>query len=133
MVARLAVINNNITGNGGYGIDDTDAPTDSASGPAAFVDYNNFGTGSTANTSGTISEGVMEPNSLTVDPGYADTAAADFSVDVSVKELGFPDGTQTLGAGQSGTSSYIDIGAAQRQEAGGGGGSPRLINGGLIS
>jgi hypothetical protein len=76
----------------------------------------------------------MEPNSITVDPGYTNTATADFSVDVSVKGLGFPNGTQTLGVGQSGTKSYVDIGAAQRQEAGGGGGGSRkLINGGLIS
>jgi hypothetical protein len=132
---RNAIINCNITGNGGYGIEDIDVPTDSEGGPAAIVDYNNFGTGSTANTSGTIAEGLMEPNSLTVDPGYTNTATADFSVDVSVKGLGFPNGTQTLGVGQSGTKSYVDIGAAQRQEAGGGGGggSPRLINGGLVS
>lgn len=108
------IINNNITGNNGYGI-----IAGSNQSEVNFVaDYNNFGTGGTANVSGPRQNFPAGVHDLAVDPGYTSVASSDFSIGPNVKALGFPIAPTTIGADQSGTKSYVDIGAAQRQERG---------------
>lgn len=62
----------------------------------------------------------------TSDPQYTDAANGDFSIGTNLKEKGFP-GTGNIG--YSSTRSHVDIGAAQRQEAGAGGGTVNLLRG----
>lgn len=122
----VMILNNNFTANGAYGIEFASAVT------RTFVeDYNNFGSGGTANTSGAISHSIpIGDNSLNVDPQYTATGSDDYSVGANVKALGFPDADRNIGADQSGTVTFVDIGAAQREEpAGGGGGSNSIIGG----
>ncbi len=114
VASRLVLYNNEITGNGGWGIK---GPADVSN--IAFVDYNNFGTGATANTSGDSDTIPVGANSLNVDPGYANAGSGDFAVGTNVKAEGFPDAAGGIGISKT-TTSYVDIGAAQREEAGGG-------------
>lgn len=116
---------NNITANGNYGI----RAASGQIGIAAFVDYNNFGTGATANTSGDRLNLNAGAHDLNVDPQYTDAANGDFSVGTNVRAKGFPDATRYIGANQSLTRSYVDIGAAQRQEAASGGGGAIILQG----
>ena len=107
------IANNNITANGRYGINGH-ATLDANKG---FIDYNNFGTGATANTSGDMNLITDGANDLAVDPSYTDAANKDFSVGTSVKAEGFPDAARKAGSNPStGSVWYVDIGV-QRQEA----------------
>lgn len=107
-VSCYVIINNTITGNTGYGI------TAIADSEHHFIDYNNYGTGATANSSGATNNVDKGPNDLEVDPGYADAANGDFSPGVNLKAAGFP------GAFRGGNStSYLDIGGVQREEPAG--------------
>lgn len=126
----LRIQNCNITKNNGYGI--KAHANQRLTKP--FVDYNNFGTGTTANSSGNVLNIDAGPHDLNVDPQYTDADAGDFSVGTNVQAKGFPDATRYIGANQSLTRSYVDIGAAQRQEAaGGGGGGNRIFGSGIIT
>lgn len=103
----------NITNNSGTGL--------KFSGTAPHVptvQYNNFYGNGTASSGFTL-----DATNLTADPGYTDrtNTVRNYAVGTAMKAAGFPASTATIGAGQSGTTSYVDIGAAQRQEAGSGG------------
>ncbi len=124
-VDRSSCFNNNITANGGWGI----------KGPASharkyFWDFNNFGTGGTANTLGASENIPIGDNSLEVDPGYTAAGSGDFSVGANVKAKGSPDADAVIGIGST-TTSFVDIGGAQREEpaGGGGGGSCHILGG----
>lgn len=118
-LAYLLIENCNITGNGGYGVDFTGAPAAAALAVSRATIRNcNFGTGATANTSGAANNYTLDGTNVNVDPGYANAAGNDFAVGVNVKALGHP--TAIIGGLSSGTRSYVDIGAAQRQEPAGG-------------
>ncbi len=123
--SQTQIVNNNITGNGGDGIRRSN---NSLEDYGVVVDYNNFGTGATANTSGDVLGPTKGPNNLSVDPQYTATGSDDYSVGANVKAKGLPDVARTIGANQSGTTSYVDIGAAQRQEPAGGGGGTTIIS-----
>lgn len=126
-VGPTTIINTNLTGNGGYGITYTDTEKF-----LYHIDYNNFGNGSTANTSGAVNGLTQGPNDLAVDPQYTDASSKNFAVGTNLKEKAMPlGGTKVVGGSNSATYSYKAIGAAQRQEAGGGGGGP-LIGGRLV-
>lgn len=117
------VQNNNITGNGAYGLNLSGSPTAGLLAAAAIlIRNNNFGTGATANTSGAAAGITLDASNLQVDPGYTDGTSAtnNFAVGANVKALGHP--TANIGGMTTGTRSYVDIGAAQRQEPGGAGG-----------
>lgn len=119
-MANAIIFNNNITANGGYGIRGTGVGA--STGPVSYADFNNFGTGATANTSGSTLNVAAGDNDLAVDPGYADAANGDFAAGTNIKAKGFPAATRDLGSNpSSGTTAYNDIGIS-RQEAGGGGG-----------
>jgi hypothetical protein len=121
-VGQNTVIKNcNITGNGGYGINGH-STLDLLIG---WHDYNNYGTGGTANTSGARNNLTAGTNDLAVDPSYTNVGSNNFSVGTSVAAKGYPvGGTTYLGANKSATYSYVDIGAAQRVEASGSSGEP---------
>ena len=98
-----------------------------------IIDFNGFGAGTFGQTSGQYSGYSGGSNDVTlgsnVDP-YVDEASGDYALDdtngSALKAAGFPGAFRGIA-----TTSYVDIGAAQRLEAGGG--ATRLINGGLIS
>lgn len=89
-LAQGALLNNNVTGNTGWGVDLDGATLIAAS--IAQIRNNNFGTGLLANGSGTISTTGAGEDNQTYDPGYANAAAGDFTQSSGVTQgLGFPD------------------------------------------
>jgi hypothetical protein len=108
------LINNSVTGNGGYGI-----RGNSTDNFLLFADHNNFGTGATANTSGAGLNVATGANDLELDPQYVDAANGNFEIGTNLKAKGFPKSSEFVGL-NSLTNSFVDIGAAQREEAGGG-------------
>ena len=131
-VETLVITNCNITGNGAYGLDVTVSTQAVVDTMVALVDYNNFGTGGTANTSGARNGISAGANDIAADPGYASAGTGDFSCGTGVKALGFPDASRTVGANQSNTTTYVDIGGAQREEPAGGG-SASVLGGGALN
>jgi hypothetical protein len=107
------LINNNVTGNGGYGI-----RGNSTDNFLLFADHNNFGTGATANTSGARLNVATGANDVELDPQYVDAANGNFEIGTNLKAKGFPKSSEFVGL-NSLTNSFVDIGAAQREEAGG--------------
>lgn len=104
--------NCNITANGGWGVNfsNASAPSLAQLRAAGFNLRNcNFGTGATANTGGDVSVASLVDSCINVDPGYVATGSDNYGVGASVAALGYPGVV-----GQSGTTSYMDIGAAQR-------------------
>lgn len=110
-VGRPIIINNHICKNGGYGL------LGSAAGQAlieTFINCNNFGNGSSANTSGARSNFVAGPNDVSVEPNFVDPDNGDFRVRNSATwGAGFPFSSRNIGYGTNpgtGTRPYIDIG-----------------------
>jgi hypothetical protein len=108
----LQIINCQITANTGYGIN--------CSGTAPhvpIVEFCNFGNASdsTANGSGAANGITLSGTNTTVAPGYVDATntVRNFAIASSLKAAGFPVSTATIGAGQSGTTTYVAMGAAQ--------------------
>lgn len=101
---------NQFTNNGGYGIR-AHANSDLVK---SFVDYNNYHN----NTSGARLNLTAGAHDQTADPGYVDASIMDYRLaSVASAGKGFPEATRRLGANPStGTTSYVDMGAAQRQE-----------------
>jgi hypothetical protein len=109
------ILNNNITGNGGYGINGH-ASIDAVK---YLIDYNNFGSGvGIANSGGAMNNVTANGNDLAVDPGYANAAVGNFRAGTAIKAEGIPDAARTIGAGQGGTTAYIDIGIQRRDGTG---------------
>ena len=109
--SNLIVYNNNITGNGRYGLN---TPT-SGDMTKILVNNNNYGSGSTANGSGAVNNITLGAESITVDPAYVSAATGDFRVGVTVASKGFPLDPRTIGGNTSLTNSFTDIGASQRR------------------
>lgn len=120
--------NNIFTYNGGYGVNFSGSGMSNARATCqqTVIENNCFSN----NTSGTISVLTIDTGTVTADPSgglatatkdYAGvTGGSSFAVGTQVQALGFPlAGTMPVGK-YSSTYSYEDIGAAQRQEAGGG-------------
>lgn len=105
----LTCMNNILDTNGGYGLN--------CAGTLALndrlnqgIDYNNFNGNTTAARNG-ISVGTHD---TALSPGFTNVGSFDWSIGTNLKALGFPGLIR-----KSATTSYVDIGAAQRQEAGG--------------
>lgn len=111
--ATTVIINNQFTNNTAYGLN-----LSGTTPHFPICEYNNF------NGNGTdAANGLTLPSSnTTIDPGYTDTtnSVRNYAVGTAAKATGFPAATATVGAGQSGTTTYVEIGAAQRQEVAGG-------------
>lgn len=98
--------------NGAYGIDYDASTTNSIF--LDFTDYNNFNGNATA----AVNNGATQAHDSTADPQFTNAASDNFAIGTNLKGLGFP------GSYPSGLSvGYVDIGAVQREEASGGGGS----------
>ncbi len=108
-VQSANIVNNIFANNGGYGIK---FPNSLAYNDRCtpFCDYNTF----YSNTSGTMQYKTAGANDSTANPTFTSTGTGDFSVGTNMKAIGFP-----ALITKSGTTSYVDMGAAQRQEAGG--------------
>lgn len=104
------IINCQLTGHGAYGLQ-----VDGTNLQRLNQDYNNYGSGGTANGSG-ASNITIGSNSLQVDPGYTNAAGGDFSIGLATRQKAFPLNTRTLGASQSNTKTSTDIGVSQRNE-----------------
>lgn len=78
-----------------------------------IIDYNNVWN-NTTNYQG-ISAGTHD---LNVDPQFTNSAGGDYSIGTNLKAMGFPGVFPPAAA--IATTGYLDIGAVQRQEAGGG-------------
>jgi hypothetical protein len=78
--------NNNFTKNGGYGINAVSGTTNNM----LTEDYNNFGTGALANTSGDVNNFTKGPNDIAVDPQYANASAGDFTPSNTATQVAFP-------------------------------------------
>ena len=117
LTGTVIIDNNQITNNGtsgtAYGLNFSGTASH-----APVVEYNNF----YGNRSAAANGITLDATNLTTDPGYADrtNSVRNYAVGASMKATGFPASTATIGAGQSGTTTYVDIGASQRQESGGG-------------
>jgi hypothetical protein len=85
-VAATVIANNHFTGNTKYGLE-LPAGTD---GWKPFFDYNNFGTGGLANTSGAVSGITTGAHDLTVDPQYVGATTGDFTPQNAAVQAGFP-------------------------------------------
>lgn len=122
MLLALNNILSNHTGSGKYGMNfaGTLATNDRL---VPLVDYNTF-YNNTGHRNG-ISAGAGDQTG--VDPGY--TGANDYRIGTALKALGFP--TTDFLEAASGSRTYLDMGALQREEAGAGGGGP-LIRGRLV-
>lgn len=118
-LASFALVNNQITANGGYGL--------KCSGTAphtGFVEYNNFGNAgdSTNNTSGSASGITLSGTNTTSTAGYTDASSSvrNFKVGSNGQGTGFPASSSTVGAGQTGTTCYADMGLPTHAVATGG-------------
>ena len=97
----------------------------------ALVDNNNFYTNTLDRSN--IAAG---PNDTALDPQFvdgADSVTANFRIGTNLKALGYPPTAVNMFANTSLTKSYVDIGAAQREETGGPGGAAgysrsRIVN-----
>lgn len=114
------ICNNILSNNGGYGINlSSGGATDLVvRGMPGQIRNNNFYN----NTSGKYNpSAINSEDELTLDPQFTNAAAGDFSIGTNLKAKGFPLAGSLYVGKYSTTYSYVDIGAAQRQEAGGGG------------
>lgn len=128
--AVFSIQNCNFIDNGGYGINDVEASI----GHTVFVTNCGFGSGTAANTSGTTNLGIfgVETGSVTygedLTPWNA-PSTGDFKISLAAaKGAGRGTFTETQ-ASYSGTTSYPDIGAAQHQDSGSGGGTVNVGRG----
>jgi len=117
----LVLLNNNVTNNGGYGLNlhASETALTYFALPTTHAG-NNWWT----NTSGQCDvSGIIPSSDQNLDPQYTNAGSLDFTIGTNLKALGFP---STNLPGLS-VRSYTDIGALQRQEAGGSGGGANPI------
>lgn len=114
-VVGAMILNNSITANGGYGL-----KFSGTTPHFGVVEYNNFGNASdsTNNTSGAASGWTLSSTNLTATADYTDASSGvrNFKPGNNHKAAGFPASSAVMAAGQTGSTSYVDIGAVQRQE-----------------
>lgn len=95
---------------------------------SSHIDHNHFNENSGGAQSNAALAGANDTNG---DPLYTNEGSNDLTIGASspAKATGYPKSTDTIG-NDGDMSSFVDIGAAQREEpAGGGGGTPFIIGG----
>jgi hypothetical protein len=130
-VTLLAIHNNIFANNGGYGINFAGASVSLEMLRASGVSIrgNNF----YSNSSGKyLPSDVGSLAETTLDPQFTDAAGGDFRIGANLKATGYPLGATLAIGGYGSNYSYIDPGALQRQEAGGGGGVSPSLSGGIF-
>jgi hypothetical protein len=114
------IFDNQITANTAFGITLTGTQPHYSK-----IEFNNFGNASdsTNNTSGTLNGMTIPASNTTIAPGYTDSSSGvrNFAIESAAKATGFPSSSSSIGAGQTASTSYVDIGAVQRQESSSGG------------
>lgn len=109
--------NNQISNNGALGLNFSGSGITNLILQSLFVRIRNNNIYN--NTSGAITSGItIDENTTTLNPTYTSAAGNDYSIGTNTEAKGYPLGG-TLPVGRSSTYSYVDPGAAQRQEAGG--------------
>lgn len=116
-LSSLVVQSNILSTNGGWGLNFSGASVNDAFLKFSQVQIRNNGIYN--NTSGAISASIaIDTGTVTTDPTFTNAASGDFSIGTNLKAKGYPlAGTLYVGK-YSSTYSYVDPGAAQRQEAG---------------
>ena len=129
---RRAVIitNSQITANSGYGINCTGTVPHFPG-----VEYCNFGNASdsTVNASGSVNCFTLSGTNTTIAPGYTDSSVGvrNYGLAVTAQGTGMPSAA-TIGAGQSGSTSSVSIGAVQPQPSATGPIIRRVLRGSVI-
>lgn len=100
------LINNIFSNNTGYGVQITPGETD-GSDRAIFINNNYY-----SNSSSNTGVPTTEVGATTLDPGYTTST---LEVGTNMKAAGYPLSTNTLGDTGT-TNTFIDLGAAQREE-----------------
>lgn len=131
---RQAVLMNNICSENGNAAGEYNVEWVAGSAElGSFHGWNVFhhsGGGGGANLSGLTVNAQVASSEFITDPAFTNAAGGDFSIGSTspAKAAGYP------GAFLGGSTGYLDIGAVQRQEAGGSGGGLRLAgHGGLAA
>ena len=122
--------NNILSNNTGFGLNFT-AGSDRLLAAAGLRLRNNVFYNNGSGVTNPSSLPIVNINAQTINPTYSNASGGDFSIGANLKATGHPlAGTLPVGK-HSTTYSYVDPGASQRQEAGGGGLIlPRPMNGG---
>lgn len=118
----LTIYNNILSNNGGYGINFASLTAAKVLARGPFISNNN----TYNNTSGASNLSGVLQNDPGLDPTFTNAAGEDYSIGTNLKAQGYPE----VAFPGSATTSYVDIGAAQREEPAGGGGSRAVIIGG---
>jgi hypothetical protein len=120
-LANFRCYNNILSNNGGFGINFSSLTA------AKVLAYGCRPRGNATfnNTSGACNlTGVLRNGTDGVDPGYVSAGSGNFAIGTGLRALGYP----TNGIGPAATTlTYIDPGAAQRQEPAGGSAGARLV------
>lgn len=123
----LAVLNNILSNNGTYGLKFSNASATQAFLDATGIFVSNNGTfNNTTSAYLPTGYGASDP---ALNPTFTNTGGNDYSVGTNLKAKGYPIGGALTVGTTSSTNSYVDIGAAQRQEPVGGGAVARIIGG----
>ena len=114
----FVILGNNIANNTGTGL------KGSSLSPAYVIanDYNNLYGNGTARSNFTAGA-----NDTAVDPQFVNAGSGNFAIGTNLQASGWPPSSRGMGAGQSSTRTYVDSGAAQRQESSGGSGSGTIV------
>ncbi len=133
-IYALGIVNNIFSNNGNYGLNFSAVSDLTLAGFGVQV----LGNQTYLNTSGAYhsTTGAYNYNTcpwasgdINLNPTYTSTGGNDFSIGTNLKAQGYPlGGTLPVGTTSS-TYSYVDPGAAQRQEPAGGGGTVAQITG----
>lgn len=123
----MMLANNLISNNTGFGINWNSATAAAVVGSGAYV----IGNAYYNNTAGDSSDYLGIAYTQAVDPAYTNASGDDFSIGTGLKAKGWPTGGSKFLGGSSATYSYVDPGAAQRQEAGGSSTAGMLVHPGM--
>lgn len=113
-IAADNVYNNIVSNNGGYCLNAADSSALNDKLKELF-DYNDL-YNCTSGLRNNLSAGTHD---LNLDPQFTNSGSGDYSIGTNLKAMGYP---SLIGPGT--TTSYVDIGGAQRQETGGGAAAP---------
>jgi hypothetical protein len=110
----LVIANNIFANNGAYGLNFSAATDIGLLSDLVAILNNDYFTNSTAATNPTLT--LSSSGAQTGDPGFTNAAGGNFSIGTNLRAKGYPvGGTLAIGTGSL-TFSFVDIGAAQRDE-----------------
>jgi hypothetical protein len=89
-INAYGIRNNNITKNGGFGLNVSNGSTALNDQRKRLCDYNNYGTGALANTGGAYANISAGAHDLAVDPQYTSASTGDFTPANVATQVGFP-------------------------------------------